>query len=127
MQINKKYIFSMGFAVSSLVSAAQPMQFELVTKSKPIEVDCGISPDVCLTAPVARGCGPGRHWSGAGSGKAHCVENDRTCENGRKNTRDELDKLVCEDEPKDSEKNGLPEKGSADPSSIESQMKGKIE
>jgi len=66
--------------------------------AKPYRVDCSISPDLCMTEPVARGCGEGRHWSAAGSGMAHCVEDDRDCANGKAGKRDEYDNLVCADE-----------------------------
>ena len=62
------------------------------------QVDCSISPDLCMTDPVARGCGEGRHWSSAGSGFAHCVEDDRNCADGKPAQRDEHDNLVCADE-----------------------------
>lgn len=65
---------------------------------KKYQVDCSISPDLCMTDPVARGCGEGRHWSSAGSGFAHCVEDDRNCANGKPAQRDEYDNLVCADE-----------------------------
>lgn len=66
--------------------------------AKPYKVDCSISPDLCMSEPVARGCGDGRHWSAAGSGMAHCVEDDRDCANGKAGKRDEYDNLVCVDE-----------------------------
>jgi len=62
------------------------------------QVDCSISPELCMTDPVARGCGEGRHWSSAGSGFAHCVEDDRNCADGRPGQRDEYDNLVCADD-----------------------------
>jgi len=65
---------------------------------RPYTVDCAISPDQCMSEPVARGCGEGRHWSSAGSGLAHCVEDDRDCANGKAGKRDEYDNLVCADE-----------------------------
>ena len=67
------------------------------------QVDCSISPDLCMTEPVARGCGEGRHWSSAGSGLAHCVEDDRNCADGKPAKRDEYDNLVCADEKAASE------------------------
>jgi hypothetical protein len=66
--------------------------------AKPYKVDCSISPDLCMTEPVARGCGEGKHWSAAGSGTAHCVEDDRDCADGKSGKRDEYDSLICADE-----------------------------
>lgn len=66
--------------------------------AKKYKLDCSISPDLCITEPVALGCGPGRHWSSAGSGLSHCVEDDRDCKNGKPGKRDEFDNLICEDE-----------------------------
>lgn len=62
------------------------------------QITCAISPELCMSDPVARGCGDGRHWSAAGSGMAHCVEDDRNCADGKAAKRDEYDNLVCADE-----------------------------
>jgi len=69
-----------------------------VAPTQPYKADCSISPELCMTAPVARGCGKGWHWSSAGSGLAHCVEDDRDCADGKAGKRDEYDNLVCADE-----------------------------
>lgn len=76
---------------------AQPKPAAPPAPSKP-QIDCSISPELCMTDPVARGCGEGRHWSSAGSGFAHCVEDDRNCADGKPAQRDEYDNLVCADE-----------------------------
>ncbi|MFC5511102.1 hypothetical protein ACFPOU_08175 [Massilia jejuensis] len=81
--------------------AAQPKPVRPKPAAAPAskyQVDCSISPDLCMTDPVARGCGEGRHWSSAGSGFAHCVEDDRNCADGKPAQRDEYDNLVCADE-----------------------------
>lgn len=62
------------------------------------QITCAISPELCMSEPIARGCGDGRHWSSAGSGLAHCVEDERNCANGKAAKRDEYDNLVCPDE-----------------------------
>lgn len=71
---------------------------EKATTQQRSAADCSISPDLCMAAPVARGCGEGRHWSAAGSGLAHCVEDDRNCADGKPGKRDEFDNLICADE-----------------------------
>jgi len=77
--------------------AAPAKQLLPPAASKP-QIDCSISPDLCMTDPVARGCGEGRHWSSAGSGFAHCVDDDRVCADGKPGQRDEYDNLICADE-----------------------------
>lgn len=62
------------------------------------QITCAVSPELCMSEPVARGCGDGRHWSAAGSGMAHCVDDDRSCADGKAAKRDEYDNLVCADE-----------------------------
>jgi len=62
------------------------------------QITCAISPELCMSDPIARGCGDGRHWSAAGSGTAHCVDDDRNCADGKAAKRDEYDNLVCADE-----------------------------
>lgn len=102
MRITKRYIAAALLVVLSGAAVgvehagsrptAQPKQ------ATRYQVDCSISPDLCMTDPVARGCGEGRHWSSAGSGFAHCVEDDRNCADGKPGQRDEYDNLVCADE-----------------------------
>lgn len=75
---------------------AQPNQKRAPAQQN--KISCETSPDLCMTAPVARGCGDGRHWSAAGSNLAHCVEDDRDCKDGSPGKRDEYDNLVCPDE-----------------------------
>ena len=83
---------------SAGAAAAAPAQPVRKAQTQLYKVDCSISPDLCMAEPVARGCGDGRHWSSAGSGLAHCVDDDRDCADGKPGKRDEYDNLVCPDE-----------------------------
>lgn len=94
----------MALGVAETVAAGEPTGASRtvpVRKKAPAQqykISCETSPELCMTEPVARGCGDGRHWSAAGSNLAHCVEDDRDCKDGTPGKRDEYDNLVCADE-----------------------------
>lgn len=77
--------------------AAQVQPREPAQRNKK-KIDCSVTPDLCMTEPVALGCGMGRHWSAAGSGLSHCVDDDRDCKDGKPAKRDEFDNLVCSED-----------------------------
>lgn len=90
-----------GLVATAAGAQAIPNSKVVPVRTGPAKVtkkDCLIQPDLCLPPPTAIGCGAGKHWSSAGSGLSHCVEDDRLCKNGEPATRDEFDNLVCRDD-----------------------------
>lgn len=102
-----KHIVGLLFAAFAVSGAAASNSSQDASRLQPKksraaaqkpQITCAVSPELCMSEPVARGCGDGRHWSSAGSGMAHCVDDDRTCADGKAGKRDEYDNLVCADE-----------------------------
>ncbi len=108
-------ISARALALVALVLCSAPAQAQVILERAPAvkdpsrqpakrKIDCSVTPDLCMTEPVALGCGTARHWSAAGSGLSHCVDDDRDCKDGKPGKRDEFDNLVCgkEKEPEES-------------------------
>lgn len=57
--------------------------------------NCTVSPESCMTAPIAKACPAGKKWSTAGSGIAHCVSADPACASGEKVAYDTLGNPSC--------------------------------
>lgn len=107
MQMSRKYLGGLllaSFATSCIATAndgsgAGPTaQGRKRAGAQQPQITCATSPELCMSDPLARGCGDGRHWSAAGSGMAHCVDDDRNCADGKAAKRDEYDNVVCADE-----------------------------
>lgn len=56
---------------------------------------CVVTPDACAALPSAMACPPGTHWTLAGSGVAHCVQDDPVCPWGTSLTHDTLGNPSC--------------------------------
>lgn len=107
MHRSRKHLGGLLFAAfaSSCIAAANDVpgsgraqQGKRKAAAQQPQITCAVSPELCMSEPLARGCGNGRHWSAAGSGMAHCVDDDRNCADGKAAKRDEYDNLVCADE-----------------------------
>jgi hypothetical protein len=57
--------------------------------------NCAVSPDSCMTAPIAKACPTGKRWTTAGSGIAHCVNVDPVCASSEKVAYDSLGNPSC--------------------------------
>lgn len=123
MHISRKHLGRLLLAVfvSSCIDAAnagpgagRTQQDKQKAAAQPPQITCAVAPELCMSEPVARGCGDGRHWSAAGSGMAHCVDDDRSCADGKAAKRDEYDNLVCADEKAGSEAAGQESQGGVD-------------
>lgn len=85
-------------AANDGAGASRTQQGKRRAAAQPPQITCAMSPELCMSEPLARGCGDGRHWSAAGSGMAHCVDDNRNCADGKAAKRDEYDNLVCAEE-----------------------------
>lgn len=56
---------------------------------------CVVTPDACAALPNVMACPTGMHWTLAGSGVAHCVQDDPTCPWGTSLTHDVLGNPSC--------------------------------
>lgn len=57
--------------------------------------NCTVSPESCMTAPIAKACPVGKRWTTAGSGIAHCVNVDPVCASSEKIAYDSLGNPSC--------------------------------
>lgn len=57
--------------------------------------NCTVSPESCMTAPIAKSCPAGKRWTTAGSGVAHCVDVDPVCASSEKVAYDSMGNPSC--------------------------------
>lgn len=67
----------------------------LIALSASAQDKCSVSPESCMTAPIAQACPSGKKWSTTGSGVAHCVAVDPVCASSDKVAYDNMGNPSC--------------------------------
>lgn len=87
----KKIFVGLWLAMMAFTASAQGTN----TQAPSAQDKCTVSPDSCMTAPIAKACPTGKRWTTAGSGIAHCVNVDPVCPSSEKVAYDNMGNPSC--------------------------------